>query len=305
MFSIYGHEEIIRNFYRLAYPFLGGREIRTSADLRVGYLDFLAGHQPYMPINRSDDVFITDPAIEKALVGAYGHKASLNDLGQSEIIDEPYPDAIKREKIARARHALDEFLNLDDTLAAIFDLTIHSIVVRPSKRLQGRASYGGSSSAAIGTIWLTVGSTLTTSDLVEMLLHELTHHLLFIDERNYPHFDYELITREENRAFSAILNMIRPLDKVMHSIVVATELILGRLRFLPDDKPRIVHPPTNKMIADAMTAYESITSLDAADLVLRPRTREILDRCFAACQSAVLQVTYNEPRRIGNVDTIS
>lgn len=293
MFSLYGHEEIIRNVYRASFPYVKERPIKTTADLRSCYHDFLQDHQSYMPVNRGEDVFITDLETENALVAAYGHNATLNDLRQSEIIGAPYTDREKNTKVDQACDALEQFRNLSKELAAIFDLTIHSIVIRPSNRPLGRASHGGSSSAAIGTIWLAMGPKVTNADVVEMLLHELTHHLLFIDERNYPHFDYDLIAREENRAFSAILNMIRPVDKVLHSIVVATELILARRRFLFDTEPRAVHPPTHKLAADALSAHASITGLKTADLVLRPRAREILDRCLTECQQVAFHTTHD------------
>ncbi len=283
MFSLYGYEETIRNVYRVAHPFINGRVIQGSDDLRTCYLDFLQDHQPYMPINRSDDVFISDPEIENGLVAAYGHNATLNDLKQSEIIGEPYSDEDKTNKTALAREALEEFRNIDDTLCAVFDLTIHSIVIRPSNRPQGRASHGGSSSAAMGTIWLAMGPSITKADVVEMLLHELTHHLLFIDERNHAHFDYDLIARKENQGFSAILNLIRPVDKVFHSIVVAAELILGRRRFLPHAESLSVHPPTAKMLADVLTAQASLAGSNSARFVLKPRACEILDQCAVAC----------------------
>lgn len=289
MFSLYGYEETIRNVYRVAHPFIANRKVNTTEDLRIFYLDFLETHQPYMPVNRSEEIFITDEQIEDALVSAYGHNATLNDLQQSEVIGGPYPDAVKHEMIARVREALDTFRNLDDTLTVIFDLTIHSVVIRPSSKPQGRASHGGSSSAAIGTIWIAPRPTTTKFDIVEMLLHELTHHLLFLDERNYAHFDYNLIGNRENRAFSAILNMNRPVDKVAHSIVVATELVLARSRFLGDKNPRSVHPQTDKMIADVITAHASITNLESTDQLLRPRISEILARCLTACTALTPQ----------------
>jgi hypothetical protein len=284
MFSLYGFEESIRNAYRVAHPFAARGDLATTAALREAYLAFLQDHQPYMPLNRGTDVFVVDDEVEARLVAAYGHNAALNDLRQSEIIGEPYPAAEKELKVARARAALERFRDLDDELAALFDLTIHSIIIRPSNVAGGRRSYGGSSSAAMGVIWLSLGKEVTERDIVEMLLHELTHHLLFLDERNHPHFDYDLITREENRAFSAILNLNRPVDKVMHSIVVASELILGRRRFLPLDRQCSVHPATEKMLADLRSAHESLTALPAAEEVLRPRAREIVDRCLGVCE---------------------
>ena len=283
MFSLFGFEEAVANTYRVAYPFIGERPVGTTSELRACYLDFLTDHQPYMPVNRTHDMFVTEVEAESRLVAAYSHNAALNDLGQSTVIGDSYDEPSKLRKVALARDALHEFRELDDELAAIFDLTIHSIVIRPSNSADGRKSYGGSSSAAMGVIWLSLGPTVTRGDVVEMLLHELTHHLLFIDERNHPHFDYDLLTRPENRAFSAILNLHRPLDKVVHSIVVATELILGRRRFLPETE-LTVHPPAEKMLRDVRSAYESIVTLPAADAVLRPRARAIIDGCVAACE---------------------
>lgn len=281
MFSLFGEQEIVSDVYRVAHPFLSGRPVQTSQDLRWPYLAFLQSHQSYMPVNHGEDVFITDPGTEDQLVAAYGHKTVLDDMGQTGIIGASFPDEVKSDKIALARNALEKFRGLDDTLAAVFDMVIHSVIVRPSRRINGRASYGGSSSAAIGVIWLAMEPTVSCYDIVEMFLHELTHHLLFIDERNHAHFDYSLIASEENRAYSAILNMSRPVDKVLHSVVVATELILGRHRFLPAGGQGVVHPDTDKMISDVAQACDSLSGLKSADDLLRPRSLEILDRCRA------------------------
>lgn len=103
---------------------------------------------------------------------------------------------------------------------------------------------------------MSLGPAVTKADVMEMLLHELTHHLLFVDEHNYQHFTYPELIKKENYAFSAILNMMRPLDKVVHSIVVATELVKARTRFLHDVDARVVHQQSQKMSVDTMKACE-------------------------------------------------
>lgn len=282
MFSTFGRDEVIKDVYRIAAPYAGSPRVTTVGELRSVFHNFLSRHQPYMPVNRADDPFIVDAGLEDALVRAYSFNNTLDDLRQTQIIGDAYPLEVKLERIDFARRALDRFLSLDEELAAVFDLAIHSIVVRPSDRPGGRASYGGSSSAAIGVIWLSLGPTVTELDVVEMLLHELTHHLLFIDERSFAHFDYAQMTREENRAYSAILNLRRPIDKVFHSIVVATELVLGRHSFLPPG-PITVHPPTDKLSADTVTASASLTDLDRTCGAIEPRGHEILARCLERC----------------------
>lgn len=237
-----------------------------------------------MPVNRAEDCFILDPAIEDELVRAYSFNNALDDLRQTRIIGKPYEMKEKRRRIDFAREALARFKALDPLLAAIFDLAIHSIVVRPSNREHGRMSYGGSSSAAMGTIWLSLGPQITQDDLVEMLLHELTHHLLFIDERNFAHFDYPALREKHNLAFSAILNLMRPVDKVFHSIVVAAELLLGRERFWPQGHATRVHPASDKMRADMQSALSSLYALPNATTLIKPRGHAILARVAECCR---------------------
>lgn len=288
MFSLFGADEILRNVYRVSHPFASEASISTSMDLRPYFLEFLSNHQPYMPVNRDSSKFILDIDIENELARAYSIDNALNDLNQADIIGGSYPHEVKLKKIDLARLALEEFLGLDDMLSIIFDLCIHSIFIKPSNVPQGRKSYGGSSSAAIGAIWMTVDDTVTKLDLMEMFVHELTHHLLFIDERNYPQFDYDEITKESNYAFSAILNKMRPLDKVVHSVVVATELILARERFLTSAGERVIHPDTEILIENAIAARDSIYSLPNIDRIIKPRTEAILERCMSHCTNLMM-----------------
>ncbi len=115
---------------------------------------------------------------------------------------------------------------------------------------------------------------------MEMFVHELTHHLLFIDERSYPHFDYGQLISPANHAYSAILNLERPVDKVFHSIVVAAELTAARRSFLDGlDGPTTVHPRSERLHAETQRSIASLRDLPNLDRLLMPRAWEILDRC--------------------------
>ena len=74
-------------------------------------------------------------------------------------------------------------------------MVINSIFFRSSKR-----AVGGSSSASMGAIWMNHSPKLENGDIVELLVHELAHHMMFIDERCYLHYYYEEIIKEENYA---------------------------------------------------------------------------------------------------------
>lgn len=279
MFSTFGEDDLLRIIYTISATIPQAKPVETTTDLRAAYHAFLRSHQPYMPINSSHDPFILDPLVEDELARAYTLKSTLDDLKQARIIGDRYTDADRQERVTFAREAYNHFMSCNPSLALIFDLAIHSIVIRPSRREAGRASHGGSSSAALGTIWLSLADSVTRSDVVEMLLHELTHHLLFLDERAHPHFNYALIAKPENFAYSAILNLSRPLDKVVHSIVVASEILAGRESFLPPSGATTVHPSSRKMREETLRAISSVYDLPNLSELVMPRALDILAVC--------------------------
>lgn len=211
---------------------------------------------------------------------------SLNDLDQSEIIGPRYDDATRQHKANLAAEALSTVMDKDEDFAIVFSLAIHAIFVRPSRPTPGgvTGSHGGSSSASIGSIWLTVMDKVRPIDLMEMFVHELTHHLLFIDELNRPQFNYSEISRSENFAHSAILRKRRPLDKVIHSIVVATEILSARRRYLHHDGETVIHPPTDAMAQELLTSIRSVEALPNLETLVTPYLRSVVQRCELACR---------------------
>lgn len=286
MYHIYGIEENIKNCYRAVYPFISDpHHVQSISDLRNPYLNFLKNQQPDYPINFDHNPFIFDEEVEKLLAKAYS-EGSLDDLRQSELIGKSYSRKEKNNKIYIAVQALNSLFEQDENLAALFSLVIHSIFTKQYDRKNGsKGTHGGSSSGAIGVIWLTINKSITRLDLMELFLHELTHHLVFIDELNYPQFSYKEIKKPENYSYSAILNMQRPLDKVVHSIIVATEIILARKTILNIDEERTVHPSTEKMLDSIFQSFESINNLKNKNIVLKPRTFEILNKCIEKVNS--------------------
>jgi hypothetical protein len=296
MYSTLGFEDIIKNVYRISAPYASSGAVQTIDDLRLAYHEFLAKYHPGLPVNRADDLFIAEASREEAVVDAYAGNNVLNDLKQDAVIGTAYSHDVKLERIAIARDALEDLLAADEKFGQVFRLVIHSIIVRPSRQDVERSARGGSSSGAIGTIWLTVGTGISKYDLMEMFVHELTHNLMYIDELNYPHYNYDKVLDRKTQAFSAILKRSRPMDKVIHSIVVASELLLGRRTFLPDGQIATVHPSDPQLIHDTQVSLESVYSMPDMDNVVMPRVREILDRCIDKCGYSVSSHTRNAAR---------
>jgi hypothetical protein len=157
---------------------------------------------------------------------------------------------------------------------AMFMTVITDILIRPLAVV--RAS---STAKAIGLVWLGAENDYGAKDMAEMLVHGLTHQAMFLDELRHSHFDYTRMTEADGRADSAILGVPRPLDQVLHSIVVATELILFRDRCVGHPVAPRVHPPS---IVLAARVAHSIRSLEAAlartPEVFRHRAYALIDQ---------------------------
>ena len=96
------------------------------------------------------------------------------------------------------------------------------------------------------------------------------------------------IPDEENFAYSAILNKIRPLDKVVHSIVVATEVILARRALGFEQSGRSVHPDSERLATEVLHAADTVRALPNVAELVTPRVFELMDRCRVECETITL-----------------
>lgn len=291
MLQLFGYGETIRSIYKLSQT-NHGKGITDIGSLRDQYLQFLSRTQDY-PVNRAHDPFIHDGNTEEQLALAYVEEADIDDMAQSTIIGSSFDTEERESRIDQLRGPLQETLDLDESLRNVFNTVIHSIFVKQTNIVKADGStlkaFGGSSSNAIGTIWVSTNRDLEDVDFAELFIHELTHHLVFIDEYNHHHFNYELMAKPENYALSAIRGTKRPLDKVIHSIVVSAEVLLSRERFLDAewDIGRTVHPETGKLAADTLSAINSVWSLPNLDELLTPRAIELT----RASEEAIKEIT--------------
>lgn len=302
MLNLKGKDEVIRNVYRVARAHDKRSQLNDYINLRKSFLKAIGDGQPEMPINYGLDPFITDESVEDQLSKAFDINVILNDLNQDSVIGGALDKRRCLQRIQRCRSALNDLLMHDEDLNFVFGLVVHSIFIREAKnRESGVSAHGGSSSGSIGAIWLTVNDKISHADLREMFVHELTHVLLFIDELNYYQFDYEQIAKSENFARSAILLKKRPLDKVIHSIVVATELLLARYRFLGEEENLTVHPDSRTIARNTLTSISSVFELpnirDITSDHLLDMTRDCAEWCELFADGALGTKGINQQSR--------
>ncbi|KQN47672.1 hypothetical protein ASE93_10295 [Serratia sp. Leaf50] len=274
MLSIQGRDEIIKDVYLLSRSHADSGKIKDVDDLRPFYLDFLKNHQPYHPINQTNNIIVSNEAAVNALRLAY-QPSALDDLNQVKMVGEKH-SAEKYEELSElVRNGYAHLVECNLDVKLVFDLVIHTIFFRKSANRSSVSSFGGSSSTALGSIWISGHGTLTTHDVAEFLLHELTHHLLFVDERCHEQFNYTEIIKPENYSVSALLGKKRPLDKVVHSILVSHEILNARKTFLTAGNVTI-HPPTNTLRENTKRSISEILDLENLDNLISKRTKDFI-----------------------------
>lgn len=271
MIQLLGSTEIIKTLLVLTAD-EQGKLATNLQELRERYLRLLQNIHPEKYRKNFQDNnnvnFVTDKNLIADNVEIFNCESDLNDIANtienySKELEQNY--RWYQNVLTDSKEVYPEFLQ-------IFNLTVASVFNARSKN-----AGGGTTSACIGVIWCDNRPNWTAVDQLEFFIHELTHTLLFLDERRFVHYkNLDDIVKDENYAYSAILCAKRPLDKVVHSIVVATEILLVRDAFLGHEHQFKLHPNSATMqrktldsIADALNFSHMLTA----------RTIELLHIC--------------------------
>lgn len=177
--------------------------------------------------------------------------------------------------IQRIQKALKQIRAINCNYSDVIDLSIHTIFSAPSKY-----AGGGSTSAAIGCIWVDSRPHWDDQDMLEFLVHETTHNLVFLDELCYTHYEsYPEIAKKKNFAWSAILNKPRPLDKVFHSILVSVEVLLFREKHMGHPSKPYLHPPSAILLAQTIRSIHYLEENLHLRELFTPRSYHLLKEC--------------------------
>jgi len=276
MFFALGPIENLETLVSLVTPFAGDQPRQTPDEIRSAYLRFLRDRQPEVPFVGEDHLGIVDDerttdrlaqlfGLEDTPVG----KASGYEEGRDP--EESLP-GWKRDLVAGG---IDDCRQLDPTLGAMLDLVTDSVFATANSLAAGSMTTG----KALGVIWIDPLKGWSNFDCVEGLVHEMTHTLLMLDELRYVHYpDYPELKKAENLARSAIRSEARPLNAVVHSYVVAVELLALRARHRPQGFVPRLHAESGELRTKTERARESMLGLDNFDELTTPRLVEVLER---------------------------
>lgn len=269
MFYLYGEPECLRTLLLLTAK--NGAVARGESQLREYYFDFVTaiGGPELRPQCSSERITYDDARIQK-LMAKHTDFAAPNDL-QVGALETPL--AVREEAMQAVTAAIEHLGKVNAGLRRVFDLAIHTVFYHRS-----RHSGGGSISSAPGVIWCSNRRTWSPTDMAEFLIHELTHNLLFLDERRHEHYvNPQLLSDPAAFAVSVVLKRPRPLDRAFHSLVVASEVLSFRQENGEPNAP-LVHPSTYDLLCASRSTIEGIRAVLARNPLVTPRFMEVLER---------------------------
>ncbi|MEH2304347.1 aKG-HExxH-type peptide beta-hydroxylase [Nostoc sp.] len=281
MFYLIGQQKNIETVVTLSYKQLLNEKTQDVIGLKRAYRNFLKNIQVANSIPEHDSLnvtFASEPSVINNLIQLYKVESALNDKNQTTAIINQNPEE-SLEYISKAlKKCESEFIKLKTIYpekANLFELVINYVFCAPSN-----VAGGGSISNSIGIIWASPRPNWQSEDFVEFYTHEFTHNLVFLDERRYQHYvDYDLILDPDNFCKSAILCTPRPLDKVFHSLLVATEVLLLREDSLGHPNNPKIHPPSETILKNCFDTIHSIERIQTKSQLLTRRGLELMNLC--------------------------
>ncbi len=285
MFYTKGYNYCLKNIALLAKKFQ--KEIKNEQDIKNGYIQFLKKYHPILPKPTTNELqFVRDNETIEELTKYFlpNNRMSEKDLVEISRIDTKFTEKELDTATSITRKSLEFINNIDSDLYQMIKLYINHIFFRKSE-----TSSGGSTSGAIGVIWCSGVLEWNEIEMAEFLIHEFTHNTVFVDELINKYFTtYEKIISEENWAKSAILHRKRPLDKVVHSIIVAHNVISFREKIPANLRSTKVHPDTKIIKKQIDDALQSTYQVQNNTNIL---TDTLLDH-LNICQKANSNVSY-------------
>jgi hypothetical protein len=277
MLQLTGIRKQIETISLLSSPYL----VKVAAPnetkaLSLAYRKFVHKTRPSAPVHmKAGTAFLENEIQVHQLVSIFNSDTSLNDIAHA--ID-TRPDL---ESLRLVQDAYASLADKEPEFIQLLSISVHSIFCARSK-----TAGGGTTSSAIDTIWIDPKPSWSLEDFHELFAHELTHTLLFLDEHRFGHYrDLGKLSQPENYCRSAILSIKRPLDKVIHSILVATEILLLREKKLghPDGVRKTrVHPPSTLMLTNTLASIADLEKREDLNSMICPRVLELATLCKTA-----------------------
>lgn len=267
-------KELLKTISILTTPFIVDKDNINFNEVKLAYIRLLNDMQPEIPHSESlYPEYIVDPILTKNLIGFFSlesnHDDTYYDLSGDSSIEE------NKQVLNNVKVTSEKLGEIVPSFRWFYDLVFNQVFYANSV-----IAAGGTTSTAVGTLFLDPRKYWLEEDLFEFLIHELDHTLLFLHEWAYGLFkSHQRLGNPETFALSAIRGQNRPMDKAFHSAIVATDIVLLREYYLGHDHNFNLHPPTTDLLTSIKLSFNSIIEVNQKEDILTDSALSLVKNC--------------------------
>lgn len=272
MIFLLDKEEIIKTFRVLTTPYNSKNGKIDYNNLKISYNKFLKEMYPDVPYSdKNEPEYITNSSLNKNLIKIFSIESSIDDTFY-DLSENFSPKTV--EILNRMKESADKLGELCPEFHLFYNLSFNSIFHSDSK-----IASGGTTSSAVGILFIDPRDYWIEEDYYEFLIHELGHTVLFLQEWRFGLFSSQLRLKDSNTfALSAIRGELRPMDKAFHSALVATDVLLFREKVIGHNHNFTLHPNTNKLISMVNSSFESMLEVNKKENILTKHALLLISR---------------------------
>lgn len=273
MYYLLGLEKNLETIATVSKSFLKceGKQL-TFSTLKSAYFQFTQYTQPKIPIsnNVSEVTFVNDVKLQEQLIEIFldrpikgtNHRTisnvTFNGIDKNQELISKYDLVRKSLRHYKERNENLHFLT-QLLFTYIFAIKINGVACATIPKALG--------------LLLIDHKLWNINDMCEMLVHETTHQLVTLDEYRYEYYlNQQKLFNPENYCISTLRKTKRPVNKVIHSLIVAYEIINYRKNILASNENVTIHPGTDIL---KKQIFKTLESLDRPQIKNNLSTRAI------------------------------
>ncbi len=277
MYYLLGFEENIRNV-AIASKVVSNKAFGDADEIKKAYWEFLRLRMRTTDISTESDRFIFNEPQVRKLIYNYRSVGQAQDEDGIDAYYKNHPQDLTVDgelvNLFQKRHAL--LPSIDPYLGALNDILVEYYFFTSSSQ---RA--GGSNFTDLGIVWSCPSTGWTFQDYVEILVHEMTHQAIFLDEICHRHYkNKDKLDQPEFHVTSAIRAQKRPFECAVHSSLVSTEILsFRRATRLPEKS--LSHGETSHLLKKTQDCLEDIKTVHERYSLMTDRGEHLINQAMA------------------------
>ena len=267
MYHLLGAQCALDNIVALSRNFAAPNIDVTQSILKKAYHDFLISTQSDFLKLDFNELITCDPAIEQSLDNYFTPEFRVNNVDLFAN-DATHPDPMNRKKALQ--QSLEDIAQYDATLHELIHFVMHTILCTTSKKTGGTSV----NPKYIGVMCAYFDMCAEQAAIPELIVHEFSHNLLFLDEHRYGHYTSYKALEQPNALIDSYYKdqLIKlPLDRVFHRMVIFVELLHLRDNMIGHDPKLSQHQSSDKLLHIMRWYIQQIDSNATIQQLMKPR----------------------------------